>query len=103
MSKQNKITVQIQYFRDCPNSSEMIRRVTEAITGIENEVDYQEILIETNELAEKVKFRGSPTLLIDGKDVEGREEPKAASLNCRVYENGMPSIEDIKDKIKNLN
>jgi len=40
--------------------------------------------------------------LIDGKDVEGREEPKAASLNCRVYENGMPSIEDIKDKIKNL-
>ena len=102
MSNQNKITVQIQYFQGCPNSSEMIRIVKEAIIGIEGEVDYQEILIETNELAEKVKFRGSPTLVINGEDFEGREKPKAASLNCRVYENGLPSIEEIKDKIINL-
>lgn len=49
MNNQNKITVQIQYFRGCPKSTEMIRRVKEAISGIENGVGYQEILIETNE------------------------------------------------------
>ena len=102
MNNQNKITVQIQYFQGCPNSTEMIRRVKEAISGIENGVGYQEILIETNELAEKIKFRGSPTLLINGEDFEGREEPREASLNCRYFQNGLPSVEDIKVKIQRL-
>ena len=103
MSNQNKITVLIQHFKGCPNSTEMIRRVNEAISEIEDEVEYKEILIETNELAEKIKFRGSPTLLINGEDFEEREEPKAASLNCRYYHNGLPGVEDIKEKIKSLN
>ena len=33
--------------------------------------------------------------------MEGREEPEEASLNCRVYENGLPDIEEIKKRIKN--
>jgi hypothetical protein len=102
MNNQNKITVQIQYFQGCPNSTEMIRRVKEAIGGIEDEFKYQEVLVETNELAEKIKFRGSPTLLINGEDFEGREEPKEASLNCRYFQNGLPSVEDIKVKIQRL-
>lgn len=102
MSKQKKIILQIQHFNSCPNSAEMINRVKEAISVIEGEIEYQEVLIETNELAEKVKFRGSPTLLINGEDFEGREEPRAASLNCRYYQNGLPSVEDIKVKIQRL-
>ena len=102
MNNQNKITVQIQYFRGCPNSSEMIRRVKEVIGGIEDEIKYQEVLVESNELAEKIKFGGSPTLLINGGDFEGREEPEAASLNCRYYQNGLPTSDDIKEKIKSL-
>jgi hypothetical protein len=100
MSKRKKVLLQIQYIHGCPNSPGMIRRLKEAIGGIEEEVDYQEVLIETNEVAEKVKFRGSPTLLINGEDFEGREEPDQASLNCRYYPNGLPSIEDIKMKIE---
>ena len=102
MNNQIKITVQIQYFQGCPNSTEMIRRVKEAIGGIEDEIKYQEVLVKTNELAEKIKFRGSPTLLINGKDFEEREEPIAASLNCRYYQNGLPTSDDIKEKIKSL-
>lgn len=102
MINNKKISLQIQHFHGCPNSAEMINRVKEAINGIEDKIEYQEILIETNELAEKVKFRGSPTVLINGEDFEGREEPKAASLNCRIYQNGLPSVEDIKLKIQRL-
>jgi hypothetical protein len=102
MSNQNKISLQIQHSPGCPNSPEMIRRVKEAISVIEGEIEYQEVLVETNELAEKVKFRGSPTLLINGEDFEGAEEPESASLSCRYYHNGLPSIEDIKGKIQRL-
>lgn len=93
------IKIEVQYFNGCPNSGEMIRRVKEAISSSEELVEYNEVLVEDNDLAEKLKFRGSPTVLINGKDLEGREEPEAASLNCRVYENGLPGVEEIKNKI----
>lgn len=63
-----KILLELQYFNGCPNSPEMIRRVKEAISGIEKDVSYKEVLVESNETAEELKFRGSPTLLINGKD-----------------------------------
>ena len=94
-----KIKIEIQYFNGCPNSPEMIRRVKKAINGNEDRIKYEEILIETNELAEKIKFRGSPTLLINGEDFEGREEPESASLNCRYYQDGLPGIEEIIERI----
>ena len=96
MGEEKKVKIEIQHFRGCPNSPEMIRRVKEAIKDIEENIDYSEVLIETNELAKEIKFRGSPTLLINGKDIEGREEPESASLNCRVYENGLPKVYEIK-------
>ena len=95
----DKIKIEIQHFRGCPNSPEMIHRVKEAIKGSEEKIEYNEVLVESNELAEKLKFRGSPTVLINGKDIEGREEPESAALNCRVYENGLPTVEEIKNKI----
>jgi len=95
MTEEKKVKIEIQHFRGCPNSPEMIRRVKQAIKSIEEKIEYNEVLIESNKLAEKIKFRGSPTLIINGKDFEGREEPEAASLNCRVYEKGLPSVNEI--------
>ena len=51
------------------------------------------------ELPDEVIPSGEYAVLINGEDFEGREEPESASLNCRVYENGLPSIEEIRDKI----
>lgn len=95
----DKLKIEIQHFRGCPNSPEMIHRVKEAIKGSEEKIEYNEVLVESNELAEKLKFIGSPTVLINGEDFEGRVEPESASLNCRVYENGLPSVEEIRNKI----
>ena len=95
----DKIKIEIQYFNGCPNSAEMIRRVKEVIKDIEEKIEYSEVLVESNELAEKLKFRGSPTVLINGEDIEGREEPESAALNCRVYEKGLPSVNEISKVI----
>ncbi|MGB5847392.1 MAG: DUF2703 domain-containing protein [Ignavibacteriaceae bacterium] len=77
----------------------MIKRMKEAIKGSEEKIEYNEVLVVSNELAEKLKFRGSPTVLINGEDIEGREAPESASLNCRVYENGLPAVEEIRKRI----
>jgi protein-disulfide isomerase len=95
------VRVEVQYFRGCPNSDEMIRRVKEAIRDLDG-VEYNEVLIETEELARKYGFRGSPTLLINGKDFEGMPIPPLASLSCRVYIKGLPTIAQIREKISSI-
>ncbi len=97
----NKIKIEIQHFHGCPNSPVLIKRVKEAIKDLDN-IEYEETLVETNEFAGKVKFRGSPTLLINGKDFEGQPAPQNPALTCRYYPNGLPGIDEIKNIIHNL-
>lgn len=98
----NRIIVEVQHFHGCPNGPTMIQNVKEAISGLENEIEYREIIVDDNELAQKLKFLGSPTLLINGKDFENREFGGIAMLNCRLYPNGIPDAKKIREKIEQL-
>jgi protein-disulfide isomerase len=93
------VFIEVQHFEGCPNSSEMIERVRESIKEIDNKIEYREILVETQEEAERVKFRGSPTVLINGIDIERMPEPTEANLACRYYRKGLPSVSQIKEFI----
>ena len=95
-----KVKITIQHFHGCPNSGRMIQNVINAIKDFKNNVEYEEILVETNELAQKLGFRGSPTLLLNGEDFEGMPEPTRTSLSCRFYKNGVPDEKEIKEKIE---
>ena len=76
-------------------------RVKEAIKKFTNQINYKEIFVKTPEEAERVKFRGSPTVLINGIDLENMPEPKAGNLACRYYKNGLSTVEQIKTFISN--
>jgi hypothetical protein len=95
-----KLKVTIQHFHGCPNSTELVKRVRIAIKGLEQFIEYQVILVESDEMAEKIHFRGSPTLLINGEDFEYQPEPQHVSLSCRLYLNGLPALEEIRNRIK---
>lgn len=93
-----KIRIEIQYFTDCPNSPILIKRVKEAIKGFDF-IEYRELIIDSNEKAEELKFRGSPTLLINGKDYEDQPAPESPALACRYYLEGLPTVDQIKSRI----
>ncbi len=95
------IEIVIQHFLGCPNSPILIQRLKESIKGFEN-IDYKEVIVDSNEKADEVKFRGSPTLLINGEDFENQPEPENPALACRYYQNGLPLMEKIKDRILKL-
>jgi hypothetical protein len=95
------ILVEVQHFEGCPNGPKMIDSVKAAIIGLEGKVEFKEVLVETDELAREIGFRGSPTLLIDDEDFESMMKPLNASLSCRYYPNGVPSSEEIRKKILN--
>ncbi|MCK9426209.1 MAG: arsenate reductase ArsC [Ignavibacteriaceae bacterium] len=91
-----KVKIEVQHFEGCPNSEELIARVKAAMVKFSKRIEYKEILVETQEEAERVKFRGSPTVLINRTDLENMPEPTKANLACRYYKNGLPSIDQIK-------
>ncbi len=94
-----KIT--LQYFDGCPNWKLLEQRLAKAV--VEAQVVGAEMVrerVESPEEAVRLGFRGSPTVLIDGKDPFA-SEGDAIGLACRVYrtangEDGLPSVEELR-------
>ncbi|MBM2816345.1 MAG: hypothetical protein HW421_3107 [Ignavibacteria bacterium] len=99
---QSKIRVEVQHFEGCPNGPVMLGNVLKAISNFGNQVEFVETHIETPEDAITNKFRGSPTLLINGADFENMPEPPEPRLSCRFYPNGVPPVERITERIRSL-
>ncbi|NNN13237.1 MAG: thioredoxin family protein [Acidimicrobiaceae bacterium] len=80
------MNVKVLYIDGCPNSRRFIAEVSEVIHGRED-VFFEAVLIDAEDLAQMDNFHGSPTLLIDGLDpffISG-SSPIADGLTCRVY------------------
>jgi hypothetical protein len=92
--------VTLLYFEDCPNW-----RVTDGdlrtIVAERPALHVERHLVETPEEAERVGFRGSPTVLVDG--VDPFADPDApVGLSCRVYVTpdglaGSPTLEQLRE------
>jgi mercuric ion transport protein len=75
--------VQLLYFDGCPNVDAARAAVGQALanTGIEARVEELDVNAETT--PEALRGWGSPTILINGKDVGGERE--ATGCSCRMY------------------
>jgi hypothetical protein len=93
------VELTIQYFDDCIYADDLIKNTKSAIEELNLDIELKEVIINTDKLADKYKFRGSPTLLINGSDLMNMTEPKFGSISCRVYKDGVPSADTIKMRI----
>jgi hypothetical protein len=91
-----KVKLEFQYFEGCPNHIKMWNNLESAIKGLENEIEIEKVLVEDEVTAMQIKFRDSPTLLINGEDLLGMPAPSEPSLACRYYPNGIPIAEEIR-------
>ena len=80
---------------DCPNGALARLRIDEAITisGVDATVDH--LIISDPEHAVALGMRGSPTILINGRDVD--QSDAGPSISCRLYrgpgdDNGLPAV-----------
>ena len=97
--------VEILYFDGCPNH-EPARALVERVAA-EQRVEPAIELVEVvgPDAAADLRFLGSPTVRIDGRDVEpGAEERNEFVLSCRVYRTerglaGQPDEEWIRDAL----
>ncbi|MGB9664060.1 MAG: DUF2703 domain-containing protein [Ignavibacteria bacterium] len=94
-----KVTLEFQYFEGCPNHKKMNDNLLEAIKGLEDKIELKKVLVEDEVTAMQIKFRGSPTLLLNGEDLLGMPAPDEPSLACRYYPKGIPTSEEIRNAI----
>ena len=78
--------IELLYTRDCPNSTAFLPRLQQLLAdcGIAGAVRLVEV--PDDEAAQRLRFLGSPSLRVDGRDVEpGADERRGYGLQCRVY------------------
>jgi hypothetical protein len=92
------MSLELLYFSDCPNWKVAADRLAQVASRRGLSFELREVA--TSEEAESAGFRGSPTILVDGRDPFARgDEP--FGLSCRVYETpngpaGSPTVEQIE-------
>ena len=76
--------IELLWWRECPSWNRALAELREEmrVLGLDpDSVEVREVAAEED--AERERFVGSPTIRIDGRDIQPTDEP--AGLTCRVY------------------
>jgi hypothetical protein len=91
--------ITLLYFEDCPNWKVANEHLT-AIAAERHDITVNRRLVATPVEAERTRFHGSPSILVDGVDVFA-EPDSEVGLSCRRYPTpdgyeGAPTLEQLR-------
>jgi glutaredoxin len=94
--------IEFYYFDGCPSYKKALEYLKEIIDEENIDANLKLIRVESPKEAQKVGFQGSPSIKINGQDMEGKMGE--ISFTCRIYNIegsliGIPSKEYIREKI----
>jgi hypothetical protein len=77
--------VELLYWDGCPSHEEALELLQSVLDerGIALEVDVRHV--QSDEEAKELRFPGSPTIRVDGRDVDPDGADARPSLTCRIY------------------
>lgn len=96
------LEVELLYFAGCPNHREALDVLERVAAEVGAEIEIRRVEVTTAEAAVELRFLGSPTIRVNGRDVEpGADERDAFVLACRVYRTesglaGQPSADWVR-------
>jgi 8-oxo-dGTP pyrophosphatase MutT (NUDIX family) len=99
--------VELLWWRECPSwerALAMLREAMEAAGLDQKSVDVREV--DTDALAEREDFVGSPTIRVNGRDVQPPVAGEPTGLACRVYRrrdgrtSPLPDPEDLLNALR---
>jgi len=87
------VQIDFLYWDGCPSHPEAMARLEAALAraGVDAQVRRRQVL--SDDEARALQFPGSPTILIDGIDVQDAPVDAPVALTCRLYRtsDGLPS------------
>jgi hypothetical protein len=99
------VRIEFRYWEGCPSHPEAMELLEHVLQerGIEAEVVVRHV--GTQAEAEELRFPGSPTILVDGRDVDPEGATARPALTCRIYRlptgkvSPVPSREQLEDAL----
>ena len=87
--------IEILYFQGCPHHKPTLEGVRDVVQAKGLDAEIREVEVCSEAEAQRLRFLGSPTIRIDGVDIEpSAEERTEFSLSCRMYgASGVPPTE----------
>lgn len=84
--------IEVLYFEGCPNFRPAVERLKSILRQERVAGEITEIEVDDEAAARKHKFPGSPTIRINGLDIDvDVRKSGAPAFACRRYEGGIPS------------
>ena len=100
-------TVELRWWEGCPSTQETLADLRAAMAELELDPEAVQVReIATGVEAEQEAFPGSPTIRVDGADVQPPEDPEPPGLTCRVYRlrdgrvSPIPDPDDVRDALR---
>lgn len=94
--------IEVLYVPNCPNHAVAVEWLREILFAEGCLTTVNEVLVNDSAMAQSLKFPGSPTIRINGRDVEPEGERATFGLACRLYSDGsgLPSHESLRAAIE---
>lgn len=92
--------IEILYVPGCPNYPPAVEQVERVLSSESLQAEIRSIAVRTDAEARELMFLGSPTIRVNGEDVEPHQTG-VHSLACRLYVNrsGIPPVELLRAAI----
>ena len=93
--------IEVLYFKDCPNYLPAMDRVRTVLCQEGLSAEIFQIEVRSATVAKDLKFFGSPTIRVNGVDIDVNSRIVAETgFACRRYPGGLPSEEMIRAALK---
>jgi hypothetical protein len=78
--------IELLYFEDCPHYEAFAEHVTQLMESRGINSPLERVRVQNSEEAERLRFLGSPTLRVNGTDVESSAVGRTDyGMQCRLY------------------
>ena len=77
--------IELLYFDGCPGWKEAMAQLEEVLQEQGIQATVEPIDVTDNEEAQRLRFPGSPTVRVDGNDVEPGAPESGFNMECRLY------------------
>ncbi len=99
-----RVKVEVLYFDSCPTYKTAEKTLREALAEEGMDAEVELVAVNTDEEARQLRFPGSPTIRLEGKDLFPMSEREDWRLGCRVYATpeglrGSPTAEMFKEAL----
>ena len=98
--------IEFLYWEGCPSHPEARQLLEDVLAEREIDADVNVREVRSQAEAEELRFPGSPTIRVDGRDIQPPAEQEPPGLTCRVYHlrdgriSPLPDAEDIKEALE---